>query len=103
MRKVITAVLCSLMVMGTCEAKDNLLTGDSPCQNWIDVQKDFELTARIGYASGFADAYSILSARRVRRYVYGEIVSAISQECYRDPSQMIAMAALTAMSTFVKK
>lgn len=104
MRKVIiVAVIGMGVLVSTAQAKkDNLITGMSPCQNWLNAFEDYEKAAQLGYAAGFADAYTIVSEFSTRKYVYGEVVAGITQECYRDRSQLIAKAAFTTMGKFVK-
>lgn len=103
MRKAIIAVIIGAAFVSTVQAKDNLITGMSPCQNWLNASEDYEKAAQVGYAAGFADSYTIMSNFSTRKYRYGEIAAGITQECYRDSSQVIAKAAFTTMEKFFVK
>lgn len=104
MRKsVIAVIIVAAAYAQVAQAKDNLITGMSSCKNWVNASEDYEKAAQVGYAAGFADSYTIFSNFSTRKYRYGEIVAGITQECYRDSSQVIASAAFTTMEKFFVK
>jgi hypothetical protein len=78
-----------------------VFNGASPCSAWTDTQAGQDVI-ELGYTMGFADLWSVTMNGTDRPYRYGEVKAAITRECYRDQSQMIAVAAAKAMKTFEK-
>jgi hypothetical protein len=80
---------------------EEYILGTAQCHVWTDANHgEFDRMLELGYTIGFADSYSLNADTRT--YKYGEVVAAITRECYRDPKQMIAAAAIKAMKTFEK-
>lgn len=79
-------------------------SGSSACSVWTDADDNMgERAVEIGYAEGFADLWEVTMNGTNRQYRYGEVVASITRECYRDPKQMIVVAAAKAMKSFAKQ
>ncbi|MDQ7981910.1 hypothetical protein QYH69_32320 [Paraburkholderia sp. SARCC-3016] len=97
MKRILTA---ALIAVSATVAHAEAFSGVSPCHVWTDGVASGERPFEIGYAQGFADLWSVTMDGIERPFRYGDLVAAIDRECYRDPTQMIAIAAARAMKTF---
>jgi hypothetical protein len=92
----------SLFFIAKAANAEQTISGETACHVWTDDSYDqIGVLAETGYAVGFSDAFA-LTGKDTRQYRYGEVVAAITRECWKDKTQDIAVAAVKAMMTFVK-